>query len=92
MGRCDQLQPPPELGGGDAGRDLQALTGLLAAFGLPTHIPCGDWEAVAEAIGLDKKGAGEDITLVLLARLGKAILHKLPKAELLSLLAAEEHR
>ena len=74
---------PPETAG--------EIRALATAFGLPAAIDCSQ-EDYAAAIGLDKKGAGEDITLVLLARLGKAILHKLPKAELLSLLAAEEHR
>ena len=58
---------------------------LVSAFGLPTEIPCTQ-EDYAAAIGLDKKGAGADITLVLLERLGKAALHKMPKAELLDLL------
>ena len=74
---------PPETAG--------EIRALATAFGLPAAIDCSQ-EDYAAAIGLDKKGAVEDITLVLLARLGKAILHKLPKAELLSLLAAEEHR
>ena len=40
----------------------------------------------AAAIGLDKKGAGADITLILLDRMGHAVPHKLPKEELLRLL------
>lgn len=61
---------------------VRALTG---AFGLPTNIPCTP-EDYAAAIGLDKKGAGADITLILLSALGRAALHKLPKSELLRLL------
>ena len=38
------------------------------------------------AARLDKKGTGEDITLILLAALGRAIPHKMPKPELLKLL------
>lgn len=58
---------------------------LISAFGLPTAIECSR-EDYATAIGLDKKGAGDQITLVLLEDLGKGILHKLPKARLLELL------
>lgn len=58
---------------------------LIAAFGLPTEIPC-TMEDYAAAVGLDKKGTGADITLILLSELGRAVLHKLPKAELLRLL------
>ncbi|MEG2420606.1 MAG: 3-dehydroquinate synthase, partial [Oscillospiraceae bacterium] len=58
---------------------------LLACFGLPVQIDCTREEYTA-AIALDKKGAGGDISLVLLAELGRAILHKIPKEELLQLL------
>lgn len=57
----------------------------VAALGLPTRIDCTHADYAA-AIGLDKKGAGEDITLILLEALGRAIPHKMPKAELLKLL------
>lgn len=57
----------------------------LASLGLPTAISCsmGDYAA---AVGLDKKGAGTDITLILLDKLGHAVPHKLPKAQLMGLL------
>ena len=56
-----------------------------ASLGLPTAISCsvGDYAA---AVGLDKKGAGADITLILLDKLGHAVPHKLPKAQLMGLL------
>ena len=57
----------------------------VAALGLPTQIDCTR-ETYAAAVGLDKKGAGEDITLILLEALGRAIPHKMPKSELLKLL------
>ena len=57
----------------------------VAALDLPTRIDCAHADYAA-AIGLDKKGAGEDITLILLEALGRAIPHKMPKAELLKLL------
>ena len=58
---------------------------LLACFGLPIGIDCTPEEYKA-AIGLDKKGAGADISLILLAEIGKAVIHQMPKAELLTLL------
>lgn len=61
------------------------ITDACAALYLPTDIPC-DMVTYAAAIGLDKKGAGADITLILLDRLGRAVPHKMPKSELLELL------
>ena len=58
---------------------------VLIPLGLPVDIPCSA-EDYAAAIGLDKKGAGADLTLILLEKLGRAVPHKLPKAELLRLL------
>ena len=57
----------------------------LAPLGLPTAIPCTKEEYTA-AIGLDKKGSGDAISLILLDRLGHAVIHKLPKKEVLDLL------
>ena len=56
-----------------------------ASLGLPTAISCSI-EDYAAAVGLDKKGAGADITLILLDKLGHAVPHKLPKAQLMGLL------
>ena len=42
----------------------------------------------AAAIGLDKKGAGSDITLILLDRMGHAVPHKMPRDQLLQQLEA----
>ncbi|BDF66386.1 3-dehydroquinate synthase [Oscillospiraceae bacterium] len=61
------------------------LEAVLAALDLPTAIPCGR-ATYAAAIGRDKKGAGEDISLILLESLGRAVIQQLPKAELLELL------
>jgi len=58
---------------------------LLASLGLPTSIYCTKEEYTA-AIGLDKKGAGDSISLILLARLGEAVVHRMPKKEVLDLL------
>ena len=61
------------------------LEETLASLGLPTFISCG-MDEYAAAIGLDKKGAGADITLILLDKMGHAVPHKMPRADLLALL------
>ena len=61
------------------------IENALAALGLPTSICCTREDYTA-AIGLDKKGSGEDISLILLDGLGHAIPHKMPKKEVLDLL------
>ena len=58
------------------------IEGVLGALGLPTRISCSRSDYAA-AVGLDKKGAGADITLILLDQMGHSSPHKLPKAELL---------
>ena len=63
------------------------ITDAVAALGLPTSISCA-MDNYAAAIGLDKKGAGADITLILLDKMGHAIPHKMPKAALLEQLSA----
>ena len=65
-----------------AGLDSR-IGALLACFGLPIRIDCTP-EQYAAAIGLDKKGTGDEISLILLAELGKAVILKLPKEELLT--------
>ena len=62
------------------------VTGAVAALGLPTSIFCS-MDDYAAAIGLDKKGAGADISLILLDRMGCAVPYKLPKTALLERLA-----
>ncbi len=61
------------------------LEALLSKLGLPTAIDC-DAQTYADAIGRDKKGAGADISVILLEQMGHAIARKMPKAELLGLL------
>ena len=55
---------------------------LLGCFGLPVAIPCTHADYAA-AIGLDKKGAGDSISVILLEEAGKAVAHPMPKARLL---------
>ena len=58
---------------------------LTQAFGLPRDIPCTGRDYAA-AIGLDKKGAGAAITLILPDRPGHAIRYPMGKQALLELL------
>jgi len=61
------------------------IVDLVTAFGLPAAIPCTQ-EQYAAAIGLDKKGTGDSITLILLDKPGHAMAYKLKKTELLQLI------
>ena len=63
------------------------VANAVAALGLPTHISCTP-EEYAAAIGLDKKGAGAEINLILLNQIGHAAPHKMPKTALLERLEA----
>ena len=58
---------------------------LVRAFRLPTRIPCqrADYE---RAIGLDKKGSGSRINLILLSKIGQAQIVPMDKQALLELL------
>jgi 3-dehydroquinate synthase len=68
---------PPEL----PERILQAVK----CYQLPDAIACtrADYEA---AIGLDKKGAGSQITLILLSAMGQTAPTKIEKAALMALI------
>ena len=63
------------------------LEDVLAGLGLPTAIPCAIADYTA-AIGLDKKGAGADINMILLDKMGHAVPHKMPKAQIMPLIAS----
>ncbi len=68
---------------GDTPADVPGrVAALCAALGLPTAIPCAP-EDYAAAVGRDKKGAGADISVILLEALGHAVARRMPKAELL---------
>ncbi len=58
---------------------------VCEALNLPTKIDC-DLATFEAAIGLDKKGEGAKINLILLEEMGKAIAYKMPKSKLLELL------
>lgn len=61
----------------------ERIAALLTRFGLPLQIACTA-KQYAAAVGLDKKGSGGDISLILLATLGQAVIHKMPRKELLT--------
>ena len=61
------------------------LAQLVEAFGLPTAIPCSQADYAA-AIGLDKKGAGSSLSLILLDRPGHALAYPILKQQLLEML------
>jgi len=75
---------------------VQPIMDLCAAFGLPIHISLGEtdeeidrsWEVVVETIGLDKKNAGDHISLVLLEELGRAVTPRMTRDAVLETLAA----
>ncbi len=71
---------PPEVPG--------QIISAVRRYELPDRIPCtrADYEA---AIGLDKKGDGGDITVILLDRLGSARPTRLRKADLLDMIEAD---
>jgi 3-dehydroquinate synthase len=58
-----------------------------AALGLPTAISC-TMDDYTAAVGLDKKGAGNDISLIVLETMGHAVAHKMPKDQVLAQLKA----
>ena len=61
------------------------LEGLLTALDLPTRIDCSQDDYTA-AVGLDKKGTGDQIAVILLEALGRAVPYRMAKAELLEAL------
>ena len=60
----------------------ETIARTLALLGLPVEIPCSLADYTA-AIGLDKKGAGAEIAVILLEELGRAVPHRMPKEALL---------
>ena len=62
---------------------VEPVENAVAALGLPTRIPCSR-EDYAAAIGLDKKGAGDGISFIVLTDIGHARVHRMPKDKLLA--------
>ena len=87
-GDCQALVTAAELGERlgvtPAGTGARSAA-LLGCFALPVDIPCPAADYAA-AVGLDKKGAGDDISVILLEAVGRAVPRRMPKAELTALL------
>lgn len=64
---------------------VECIQELLKKFDLPLDIPC-PWDTMTEAVGLDKKNAGDQISLIVLEKLGQAVHRKMARDELLGLL------
>ena len=64
---------------------VECIQELLKKFDLPLDSPC-PWETMTEAVGLDKKNAGDHISLIVLEKLGQAVHRKMARDELLGLL------
>ena len=64
---------------------VECIQELLKKFDLPLDIPC-PWETMTEAVGLDKKNAGDHISLIVLEKLGQAVHRTMARDELLGLL------
>lgn len=62
---------------------------MVRKFGLPDRIPC-TLEAYRDAIGLDKKGVGSQIHVILLQELGQAVAVPMEKEALLAQIAEVE--
>ncbi len=69
-----------------AGDVPEAVTALVRKFGLPDAIPCtmADYKA---AVGLDKKGAGSRLSLILLRTIGQGVIVPLDREEVLAQIA-----
>lgn len=63
----------------------ERIMAVLTPLGLPTHIPC-DFACMEKAVGVDKKSAGDSVTLILLEKIGVVRPLTLPKAEVLDTL------
>ena len=61
---------------------LESLRHVVNRYGLPEAIQAAP-EHIASALGLDKKGDGEIIKLILLTRIGEAIIYPISKEQLL---------
>ncbi|MBR5156734.1 MAG: 3-dehydroquinate synthase [Clostridia bacterium] len=60
---------------------------MLKKFDLPYNIKLAD--KISDTLGLDKKNDGSNINIVLLDRIGKAIIHKMPLSEFADMVQKE---
>jgi 3-dehydroquinate synthase len=69
--------------------DAELLKELLMRLNLPIRVTV-DSQRIAETLGKDKKRAGDNIHLVLLQRLGEAVVKELPLNEVRALVQASD--
>ena len=69
----------------------ERIRGVLAPLGLPTSISAAP-EHVRRAVGVDKKSAGDFVTLILLEKIGAVRPVKLPRDQVTELLAGLDGR
>jgi 3-dehydroquinate synthase len=69
--------------------DAEQLKELLMRLNLPIRVAV-DLQRIAETLGKDKKRAGDNIHLVLLQRLGEAVVKELPLNEVRALVQASD--
>jgi 3-dehydroquinate synthase len=62
-------------------RDHDALRALLQQYGLPTFLRF-DADKVFSVLKMDKKRAGKDMHFILLEKIGRGVIHRIPLAEL----------
>ena len=55
------------------------LRSMLEKFDLPYNIELSG--KISDTLGLDKKNDGSDINIILLDKIGKSIIHKMPLSE-----------
>lgn len=59
----------------------ERMEGIVKSYGLPISANL-DNETLKEAVGVDKKGVGKSINLILLSEIGKSVIHKIDKTEI----------
>ncbi len=89
-GMCRAAEIGETLGVTPAGVAEQIIA-AMRQYGLPDRIACS-MEDYRGAIGLDKKGEGKDIRLIVLSELGKAAARRMKKEELLDRIEEIEAR
>jgi 3-dehydroquinate synthase len=58
------------------------LEDVLKKYNLPVEVPIMDRNSMLETIVLDKKSVGKNINLVILEKIGKGIIKKIPISEI----------
>jgi 3-dehydroquinate synthase len=69
--------------------DAEQLKELLMRLNLPIRVAV-DFQKIAETLGKDKKRAGDNIHLVLLKRIGEAVVKELPLEQVRALVQATD--